>query len=76
MHSVSVTDRQPSSKAPTATSSAPSNKPAAARLARTQPVLPLRPGVARRQTHDYQRNGTASLSAALNAANGEVILKP
>ena len=44
-------------------------------LERTQPVLPLRPGVPRRQTHDYQRNGTTSLFAALNAATGEVIGK-
>ena len=29
-------------------------------LDRTQPVLPLRPGVPERQTHDYQRNGTTS----------------
>ena len=38
-------------------------------------MLPLRPGVPRRQTHDYQRNGTTSLFAALNAAAGEVIGK-
>ena len=44
-------------------------------LDRTQPVLPLRPGVPRRQTHDYQRNGTTSLFAALNTATGEVIGK-
>ena len=44
-------------------------------LDRTQPVLPLRPGVPRRQTHDYKRNGTTSLFAALNTATGEVIGK-
>ena len=44
-------------------------------LERSQPVLPLRPGVPRRQTHDYRRNGTTSLFAALNAATGEVIGK-
>ena len=44
-------------------------------LERTQPVLPLRPGVPRRQTQDYQRNGTTSLFAALNAATEEVIGK-
>lgn len=44
-------------------------------LDRTQPVLPLRPGVPRQQTHDYQRNGTTSLFAALNTATGEVIGK-
>ena len=39
-------------------------------LQRSQPELPLRPGVPRRQTHDYRRNGTTSLFAALNAATG------
>ncbi len=40
-------------------------------LDRTQPVLPMQPGVPERQTHDYQRNGTTSLFAALNIATGE-----
>ena len=44
-------------------------------LERSQPELPLRAGVPRRQTHDYRRNGTTSLFAALNAATGEVIGK-
>lgn len=44
-------------------------------LDRTQPVLPLRPGVPRQQTHDYKRHGTTSLFAALNTATGEVIGK-
>ena len=42
-------------------------------LDRTQPLLPLRPGQVERRTHDYKRNGTTSLFAALNAANGHVI---
>jgi transposase len=42
-------------------------------LDRTQPVLPLRPGVAERQTHDYVRHGTTSLFAALDIATGKVI---
>lgn len=42
-------------------------------LERTQPLLPLRPGIPARQTHDYQRNGTTTLFAALNAASGHVI---
>ncbi len=33
-------------------------------LDRTQPVLPLRPGIPERQTHDYIRHGTTSLFAA------------
>lgn len=42
-------------------------------LDRTRPILPLRPGVAERQTHDYIRNGTTSLFAALDVASGKVI---
>ena len=40
---------------------------------RTQPSLPLRPGRAGTMTHDYKRNGTIDLFAALNVATGEVI---
>lgn len=42
-------------------------------LDRTQPLLPLRPGVPARQTHDYQRNGLTSLYAALDVARGKVM---
>jgi transposase len=41
-------------------------------LDRTQPMLPLRPGQAERHTHDYKRNGTTSLFAALEVATGKV----
>jgi len=41
-------------------------------LNRTAPILPLRPGVPEKQTHDYQRNGTTSLFAALEVATGKV----
>ena len=41
-------------------------------LERTQPILPLRPGLPERQTHDYERHGTATLFAALNVACGKV----
>jgi transposase len=41
-------------------------------LDRTQPVLPLRPGIPERQTHDYRRHGTTTLFAALNVLSGEV----
>ncbi len=44
-------------------------------LDRTQPVLPMRPGVPERRTHDYRRHGTTSLFAALNVAIGKVIGK-
>ena len=42
-------------------------------LDRTQPGLPLKRGRAASMTHDYKRNGTTSLFAALNIATGEVI---
>jgi transposase len=41
-------------------------------LSRTQPLLPLRPGLPARQTHDYRRNGLTSLYAALEVATGRV----
>jgi transposase len=41
-------------------------------LDRTQPIFPLLPGVPQRQSHDYKRNGTIDLYAALNLATGEV----
>ncbi len=42
-------------------------------LDRTQPLLPMRPGMAERRTHDYVRHGTTSLFAALDVATGKVI---
>ena len=36
-------------------------------------MLPLRPGTPARRTHDYKRNGTTSLFAALDIATGEVV---
>jgi len=42
-------------------------------LDRTQPGLPLKKGRCGTMTHDYKRNGTATLFAALNAADGTVI---
>lgn len=42
-------------------------------LDRTQPLLPLRQGIPERQTHDYKRNGTTTLFAALNVLDGTVI---
>lgn len=41
-------------------------------LDRTQPGLPLKRGRGETMTHDYKRNGTATLFAALNTTNGEV----
>lgn len=42
-------------------------------LNRTQPILPLRPGIPARQTHDYKRNGLTSLYAALEVNSGAVL---
>jgi transposase len=42
-------------------------------LDRTQPILPLRPGLPSRQTYDYQRHGTTTLFAALNILEGTII---
>ena len=44
-------------------------------LDRTQPLLPMRPGQAERRTHDYKRNGTTSLFAALDVKAGTIIGK-
>jgi transposase len=41
-------------------------------LNRTQPILPVRPGLPAKATHDYKRNGTTTLFAALNVATGTV----
>lgn len=42
-------------------------------LDRTRPLLPLRPGIPARQTHDYKRHGTTTLYAALSLLDGRVI---
>lgn len=42
-------------------------------LDRTAPILALRPGLPAAQTHDYVRNGTTTLFAALNTLSGKVI---
>ncbi len=42
-------------------------------LDRTQPGLPIKPGKCGTMTHDYKRNGTTSLFAALNVLDGTVI---
>jgi transposase len=41
-------------------------------LDRTAPVFPLLPGTPERRTHDYVRNGTTNLYAALDVASGNV----
>ncbi|WP_043265906.1 IS630 family transposase [Streptomyces sp. CT34] len=42
-------------------------------LDRSQPVLPMMPGVPERRSHDYVRAGTTTLFAALEVATGKVI---
>jgi transposase-like protein/transposase len=42
-------------------------------LDRSQPVLPMMPGVPERRSHDYVRHGVTSLFAAFNIADGAVI---
>jgi len=42
-------------------------------LDRTEPILPLAPGLPQRRTHDYLRHGTTTLFAALDVASGKVI---
>src|SRR5205823_4007364 len=42
-------------------------------LDRTQPGLPIKRGRAGTMTHDYKRNGTTTLFAALDVKTGEVI---
>ena len=44
-------------------------------LDRTQPLLPMKPGQVARHTHDYVRNGTTDLFAALDVATGAVTHK-
>src|SRR5437016_7851931 len=42
-------------------------------LNRTEPILPLAPGIPARQSHDYGRHGVTSLFAALDVASGVTI---
>ena len=48
-------------------------KPQIQALNRTAPTLPMLPGTPARATHDYERNGTCDLFAALDMATGTVI---
>ena len=41
-------------------------------LDRTAPILPIRPGLPEKATHDYVRHGTTTLFAALQVATGKV----
>ena len=42
-------------------------------LDRTQPSLPMKPGRAGTMTHDYKRNGTTTLFAAMSMLDGSVV---
>ncbi|MCP4962403.1 MAG: IS630 family transposase [Actinomycetia bacterium] len=48
-------------------------KPQIQALNRTAPILPMLPTTPKRQSHDYVRNGTIDLFAAMDLATGEVI---
>ena len=48
-------------------------KPQIQALNRTAPTLPMLPTTPQRATHDYERNGTCDLFAALNLATGQVV---
>ena len=48
-------------------------KPQIQALNRTAPTLPMLPTTPARATHDYERNGTCDLFAALDMASGTVI---
>src|ERR671929_172435 len=48
-------------------------KPQIQALDRTQPGLPVKPGRCATMTHDYERNGTTTLFAALNVLDGTVL---
>lgn len=42
-------------------------------LNRTEPILPLAPGIPARKSHDYERHGVTSLFAAMDVASGVTI---
>ena len=42
-------------------------------LDRTAPILPIRPGLPEKRTHDYRRYGTTTLFAALETATGKIV---
>jgi transposase len=50
-------------------------KPQIQALDRTEPLLPMRPGIPVRQTHDYVRHGVTNLFAALNILDGTVLAR-
>jgi hypothetical protein len=45
-------------------------------LDRTQPRLPMKPHRVERLSHEYKRHGTASLLAALEVHNGQIVGQP
>ena len=68
--SVALLDRDPPANAVVV--SVDDEKSQIQALDRTAPMLPLRPGLAERRTHDYKRNGTTTLFATLEVATGKI----
>ena len=62
----------PAKKILTAKSDEHSQKSREQALDRTAPILPMRPGLPEKATHDYVRHGTTTLFAALEVATGKV----
>ena len=51
-------------------------KPQIQALDRSQPVLPMRPGLPERRTHDYRRHGTTALDVATGSASATSATAP
>jgi hypothetical protein len=64
---------QPRQQAPAPSPEEPMSGDIGGALDRTQPGLPMKRGRLATVTHDYKRNGTTTLFAALNALDGTVI---
>lgn len=64
---------QPAQEAPAPSPQGPLSGDSGGALDRTQPGLPLKPGKCGTMTHDYKRNGTTTLFAALNTLDGTVV---
>ena len=64
---------QPAQQAPAPSPQEPMSGDIGGALDRTQPGLPMKKGRGATMTHDYKRNGTTTLFAALNVLDGTVV---